>query len=84
MLWAVNIDGPGDIFPARSREDAIALATAFNAWWLKEMSPHLRDHDPVLWASPVQWPYSAELHAANVMGEYGWLRTALESVRETA
>lgn len=69
-LWAVNINGPDDIFAVPCREAAIHNANRFNAWWEETFRAKRLDDPneltPVMWAVPVEWPYGAESHASNL------------------
>lgn len=78
-LWAVNIQGPDDVFAAASRAEAVNLAAKFNAWWIANFAAKgLDPNDPTLWAAPTLWRYDAELHAGSLAtfdsSEYAWLR----------
>lgn len=63
-LWCVNIHGPDDVVATASYLDAVKVAHRFNAFWLllKERNGQ-RENDPLMWAVPIEWPYSAALHA---------------------
>ena len=77
-LWSVNIQGPDDVFAAKSRAEAIDLATKFNEWWVLNFAAKgLHPYDPTLWAVPTPWRYDEASHArslADTEGEYAWLR----------
>lgn len=77
-LWCVNIHGPDDVIAAADHFEAVKLANRFNAFWeaLKADHPQ-REHDPRMWAVPIEWPHGAESHAASIASpseEYAWLR----------
>jgi hypothetical protein len=66
-LWAVHIEGPDDIIPAKNREDAEATARHLNEWYDKEpkteFSPHIN-------AVVVPWIGSAAHHAEILRREH--------------
>jgi hypothetical protein len=79
VLWCVNIHGPDDVIAVASYLDAVKMANAFNAWWLamREKKPLHEQYDARMWAVPLEWPYSAEIHTeavASSSDEYDWLR----------
>lgn len=83
-LWCVNIHGPDDVIAVARYLDAVKMANAFNAWWLdlREKKPLHEQYDARMWAAPLEWPYSAEIHAeavASPADEYDWLRGVARS-----
>lgn len=63
-LWAVNIQGPDDLVPVASYDDALSLACTFNEWWCTHKSQKpLSENDPRMWATPVEYDGSAEEHS---------------------
>jgi hypothetical protein len=81
QLWCVNINGPDDLIPTSSRDEAIRLAAKFNHWWIEQVfTKGLHDNDPVLWAVPTVWPHDDPgSHAewlAKPSAEYAWLTHA--------
>lgn len=82
VLWCVNIHGPDDVVAVASYLDAVKVAKAFNDWWLAYRTRKPLDErlDARMWATPIEWPYSAEDHAISLAAgspEYdGFVRQA--------
>lgn len=67
-LWAVHVEGPDDVLPARDREAAERLAAEINAGWAayREVRPAVPGVSPELRAFVVRWPFPRDEHAARV------------------
>jgi hypothetical protein len=60
-LWCVHVEGPDDIFPMPSKEEAEKEAAEINAVAAREFEDH--GDDIMFRAVVVIYPYSAESHA---------------------
>lgn len=65
-LWCVVVEGPDDIHPAPSRDEAEKGAIRLNEYWKKEREVG----DVLLNFVAKPWPYSAEGHQRRV-NEFG-------------
>ena len=66
-LWCVNVQGPDDIVAMPDYVSAIKVANKFNEFWLRMKQERGQTiHDPRMWATPIEWPGSAQSHAENL------------------
>jgi hypothetical protein len=76
-LWCINIQGPDDILPMPSRATALEEANKLNVYFGELASrPDATIYDPIMRAVVIEYPYTAESHAAGVA------RAALSSTKE--
>jgi hypothetical protein len=74
-LWMLHVQGPDDIVGAPSREEADAVAAAFNAYWTAYLDKQRAqsvadgrnpDHWPSVSAVVCEWNGTAREHAHSV------------------
>lgn len=64
-MWAVSIQGPDDLIPVASHQDATRVANSFNEWWASVIAARggLHEFDARMWAVPVEYHGAPEDHA---------------------
>lgn len=64
-LWCVNIQGPDDVVPVASYNEAAAVANEFNRWRadMVALEGGLHEYDARVWAVPMEWHSTPESHA---------------------
>lgn len=60
LLWCVHVQGPDDVVPVASYEDAVRMAEGLN-WFAIATTSH--PYDPMIHAVPMLWNGTAERHA---------------------
>lgn len=82
-LWMLNIQGPDDIVAAPSKDEADAVAAAFNTYWGEYLAKqraqsvadgHDPDHWPTVTAVVIEWDGTAAEHTESI-AKY-WLEYA--------
>ena len=62
-LWAVHLEGPDDVYPAPTKEEAEAACTLINAAVARQTG---RSEAPMVTAKAIVWPGSIEAWANEV------------------
>lgn len=63
-LWAVNAQGPDDVYPCESRLAALEMANTLNASFIAQQEKDHHEYDPIMRAVVIPWEHSPEEHAA--------------------
>ena len=63
-LWAVNVQGPDDVYPCESRLAALEMANTLNASFIAQQEKDHHEYDPIMRAVVIPWEHSPEEHAA--------------------
>lgn len=67
QLWCMHVIGPDDVYAAPDQQTAQAWADDLNASIARRMSEMEPDEDtPSVRAVAAEWPWSPEVHAANL------------------
>lgn len=65
-LWAVNVQGPDDVYPCESRLAALEMANTLNASFIAQQEQDHHEYDPIMRAVVIPWEHSPEEHAAAI------------------
>ena len=65
-IYGVHISGVDDIYAAHSRRRAFTIAAQMNSEYALHIASFDSENEPILWASPVFWPYSEDNHAQSL------------------
>ena len=65
-LWAVNVQGPDDVYPCESRLAALEMANTLNASFIAQQEKDHHEYDPIMRAIVIPWEHSPEEHAAAI------------------
>ena len=66
-LYAVSLSGVDNIWPVGSRRQAYAISVQMNLEYSLTVETFDSRNNPIMWASPVEWPYSKTEHAKGVL-----------------
>lgn len=67
ILWCVHVIGPDDVLAMTNYEAALFHADDLNAaMYARRGGKPRHEYDPVIIAHPMEWPWSAERHAADM------------------
>jgi hypothetical protein len=70
VLWCVNVHGPDDVYAMPNKAAALEHANELNIYFGKltnESATH--EYDPIMRAVVIEWPHSAESHAADLAAQ---------------
>lgn len=62
-LWCVNVWGPDDLYAMPDKATALERANSMN---IEFGSIPRHEHDPIMLAVVIEWPYSPESHAEDL------------------
>lgn len=63
QLWAVHLEGPDDVYPAPTKEEAEAACTLINGAIARQTG---RSETPMVTAKAIVWPGSVDTWASTV------------------
>lgn len=63
-LWAVNVQGPDDLYACASRLAALELANQWNLGFIAQQEKDHHPYDPIMRAVAIQWEHGPDAHAA--------------------
>jgi hypothetical protein len=74
-FWCVHMLGMDELYPAEDRLAAMEWAHGLNVAIMDRLLDRpIHPFDPLVWAVPAVWPYSAESHAESMV-KHGTDRT---------
>lgn len=69
-LWCVNVHGPDDVYAMPNKAAALERANELNIYFAKLLDESKTpEHDPIMRAVVIEWPHSAESHAADLAAQ---------------